>query len=516
VVIDSNEVSSFTTDVVAALSTAQVEVLTSAQVDGLSTAQVVALTTTQVAVLTTAQVVALSNQQVGVITSTQAGAFSTAQIVAIEVNDISSLSTSVVPTLSTAQVAVLTSGQIDALSTAQVVKLSTAQVAVLTTAQVVALSAQQVGVLTSTQSTVFSTAQVAAIEANDISSLSTTALTALTTAQVTVFTTDQVVALGTAQVKAMSATQVASWSTAQLSSLTDGQVLVLNTASLSTAQTSVLVSTPLILDLNGDGVRTVGLDAGVVFDLEGSGQMRSVGWASPEDGFLVSDLNQDGIINNGTELFGSATVLPNGETANDGFQALATYDDNQDGVVNTQDSGWNSLKVWTDANQDGLSQAGELRSLTEMGITQLNLNPTESSEQQGGNWVGLISSYETADGQTHELADVWLHKGAAQDPQARVVGMAELIGAFADQPSSGSGQGSGIPLTTADVAGDAVGQLGALVPQMVQTLSLFDANGAPVNGMLGLASATQGTNILGEPSTVEEHLKKGALVSGKP
>jgi hypothetical protein len=378
-----------------------------------------------------------------------------------------------------------------------------------------ALSAEQVGAVSATQVAVLSTAQIVGIEANDISSLSTTPLVALTTKQLAVFTTDQIVALSTNQVSIMGATQVAAWSTAQLSSLSDAQVTVMNTSSLTTAQTSVLASTPLILDLNGDGVRTVGLDAGVVFDLDGSGLARSVGWASPEDGFLVSDLNQDGLINNGAELFGSATVLPNGETANDGFQALSMYDQNQDGVINTQDSAWNTLQVWTDTNQDGISQANELHSLTEMGITQLNLSPAESLEQQGGNWVGLISSYETSDGQTRELADVWLQQGAVQDPQTRVVGMAELIGSFTEgQSSSSSGQETSIPLTTADVAGDAVGQLGALVPQMVQTLSLFDANGDSVNGVLGLASATQNTNILGEP-TVDENLKKGTLVSGQ-
>jgi hypothetical protein len=438
----------------------------------------------------------------------------------IEVNDISSLSTTVVAALNTAQVPVLTSGQVEAMSTKQIAALTTSQVAVMATAQIVALTNEQVGTFTSTQSKVLSTAQVEVIEANDLSSLSTSALAALNTAQVTVFTTEQIQALATKQVYALTGTQVAALTTAQLTVMSDEQVLALQSkgtysSNLTTAEQAVMVSTPLIFDLNGDGVRTVGLDAGVAFDLEGSGQVRSVGWASPEDGFLVSDLNQDGIINDGTELFGNATVLPSGEKASDGFEALSAYDQNQDGVINAEDSGWNTLKVWTDANQDGVSQAGELRSLTDAGITQLNLNPTESAEQQGGNWVGLISSYETTDGQTRELADVWLHKGAAQDPQTRVVGMAELIGAFTDeQSSSSSGEETGVPLTTADVAGDAVGQLGVLVPQMVQSLSLFDMNGNPVDGTLGLASATQNTNILGEP-TIDENLKKGTLVSGQ-
>ncbi|MFI3121810.1 MAG: hypothetical protein QX203_17715, partial [Methylococcaceae bacterium] len=91
---------------------------------------------------------------------------------------------------------------------------------------------------------------------------------------------------------------------------------------------------PLILDLNGDGVQTTNvLDNGVNFDLNATGQKISSGWVSKEDGLLAIDLNGDGNIDSGAELFGTASQLADGSKAQDGFQALAALDGNRDGKI---------------------------------------------------------------------------------------------------------------------------------------------------------------------------------------
>ena len=167
-------------------------------------------------------------------------------------------------------------------------------------------------------------------------------------------------------------------------------------------------TTPLILDLNNDGVRTLGTDAGVQFDLTGLGRLASVGWSSPEDGFLVRDMNDDGLINDGTEMFGEATVLANGERAQDGFEALSDLDTNQDAVVDNQDEAFNSLAIWRDANTDGVTDAGELLTLAQHGIESLNLSYTESDRVDNGNQLRLVSSFTKTDGSQHEMVDVWL------------------------------------------------------------------------------------------------------------
>jgi hypothetical protein len=166
--------------------------------------------------------------------------------------------------------------------------------------------------------------------------------------------------------------------------------------------------TPLMLDLNGDGVQTTTLQNGTAFDLDADGDLDKTAWADKRDGLLVMDLNGDGKIGDGRELFGSATVLKTGENATDGFKALADLDDNQDGVMDANDAAFAKLKVWVDANGNGVTDEGELKSLQELGIVSMKLNAQASDMQQNGNTLGLISEYTTADGKTHQLVDVWL------------------------------------------------------------------------------------------------------------
>ena len=115
---------------------------------------------------------------------------------------------------------------------------------------------------------------------------------------------------------------------------------------------------PLALDLDGNGIRTVAAYqfSGSLFDHDGDGIRTASGWVGKEDGLLVYDRNGDGIINNGSELFGDATRLKNGGTAAHGFAALADLDDNGDGKIDAADQAFPSLRVWRDLNQDGISR----------------------------------------------------------------------------------------------------------------------------------------------------------------
>ena len=123
---------------------------------------------------------------------------------------------------------------------------------------------------------------------------------------------------------------------------------------------------PLTLDLDGDGIETTGINTTtpVMFDMAGTGVQQSVGWVQSDDGFVVRDLNGNGLIDSGAELFGDATTLANGTKATDGFAALADLDANHDGVVNTSDAAFSQLRVWRDLDQAAAGPAGNRQKIT--------------------------------------------------------------------------------------------------------------------------------------------------------
>ncbi|GAB03404.1 calcium-binding protein [Acinetobacter sp. NBRC 100985] len=167
---------------------------------------------------------------------------------------------------------------------------------------------------------------------------------------------------------------------------------------------------PLILDLNGDGeIGTIAANKfqGAVFDGDNDGIKTATGWVSPEDGLLVRDINSDGTINSGAELFGDSTKLANGTNAKNGFAALSDLDSNGDGKVDSNDASFNELKIWKDINGDGVSQASELFSLNGVGIQSLNVNINEiKNEQVEGGYLAETGSYTKADGSLGKMADV--------------------------------------------------------------------------------------------------------------
>lgn len=165
---------------------------------------------------------------------------------------------------------------------------------------------------------------------------------------------------------------------------------------------------PLVLDLDGDGIETVAVSgfSGSLFDHDNDGIRTATGWISKDDGLLVRDLNGNGIIDNGGELFGDNTLLANGQNAAHGYEALAELDSNADGKISADDVAFSLLKVWRDLNQDGISQSDELFQLDQVGIQSLNLQYQNTNQNLNGNTLAQTGSYETADGQTRTMGDI--------------------------------------------------------------------------------------------------------------
>jgi hypothetical protein len=132
---------------------------------------------------------------------------------------------------------------------------------------------------------------------------------------------------------------------------------------------------PIVLDLNRNGITSISLAASTaLFDYDGDGVLENTAWIENSDALLVNDVNNDGLINNASELFGNYTRNSDGSVAKSGYQALSYYDTNGDSVIDASDTRFEELKLWIDSDQDGVTDTGELKTLSEMGVTSLTLN----------------------------------------------------------------------------------------------------------------------------------------------
>jgi hypothetical protein len=153
-------------------------------------------------------------------------------------------------------------------------------------------------------------------------------------------------------------------------------------------------NTPIIIDTQGDGYDLTDAASGVNFDLDNHARADRFSWtaAGSNDAFLALDRNNNGIIDDGSELFGSAThqTAVKGVDRN-GFLGLAEFDKtanggNRDGFIDSHDSVFARLTLWQDANHNGVSEPSELHALSEFGVESIALDYRESRRNdQNGN-----------------------------------------------------------------------------------------------------------------------------------
>jgi len=158
---------------------------------------------------------------------------------------------------------------------------------------------------------------------------------------------------------------------------------------------------PLVLDLDGNGRidAVASTSSTVYFDFNDDGISERAGWIAAQDGILALDANSNGSIDGLGELFGSTQI--------DGFAELAQHDSNGDGKIDNQDDDYTKLRVWQDANQDGISQAAEIKTLDSLGITSIDLATTPANTAIADNLVTATGSF-TRNGQTQLAADIHL------------------------------------------------------------------------------------------------------------
>jgi hypothetical protein len=156
---------------------------------------------------------------------------------------------------------------------------------------------------------------------------------------------------------------------------------------------------PIVLDMDGDNK----LEASkgnyrphpytgtklIPFDLNGDNFDEMVEWVGPNDGLLLQYKAGEKV--NGNHLFGNAGGWRHG------FEKLATLDKDNDGMLKGEELA--TLSVWQDKNMNGLAEADEVKSVSELGITMIKTSHTEdlvSSFQHNGAEKKMWDWYPTA------------------------------------------------------------------------------------------------------------------------
>lgn len=159
---------------------------------------------------------------------------------------------------------------------------------------------------------------------------------------------------------------------------------------------------PIVLDLDHNGFAFSSIGDGVAFDIDADGDKDQIAWTS-DDGILAYDVDGDGVIDNGSEIF---TPSFDGGSHASGIAALATLDSNGDGKIDADDTAFSSLSIWVDSDNDGISDAGELSSLTDHGVSSISLGATTVGGTEDGQTVFSEGTFTFEDGTTGTYVEV--------------------------------------------------------------------------------------------------------------
>src|SRR5688572_29694428 len=139
---------------------------------------------------------------------------------------------------------------------------------------------------------------------------------------------------------------------------------------------------PIVVDTRHDGIKLGPAGRSVSFDVNADGFRDTVQWVRPggDEAFLTLDRNRNGLVDDGSELFGVGTPLLEGGNAPNGFVGLAQYDQpllggNDDGVISRADAIWPELSLWLDSNADGVATRNEMRRPESFGLTSFGIIP---------------------------------------------------------------------------------------------------------------------------------------------
>ena len=274
--------------------------------------------------------------------------------------------------------------------------------------------------------------------------------------------------------------------------------------------------TPVVLDLDGGGNAFSSLSAGIAYDYSGDGVKTQTAWVAAGSAILAYDMNGDGIVTDASEfVFGT-----DGQTD---LEALAAnYDTNQDGVLNASDSTYGKFGVWIDANLDGVSDDGEFVTLSDAGITSIELVSDGIVYQAGDGDVTVYgnASFTMADGSTGEVSDTAFATGTevgadmeallalADDAQA-VPELAEVSGL------RGNAEGAEITVAIEEIVSDlmAEGQVDAMIDHFAGEVTGFTGEMGYLNDNALAQAIDGGAFTFGANTTVADMTEDAAAMA---
>ena len=169
---------------------------------------------------------------------------------------------------------------------------------------------------------------------------------------------------------------------------------------------------PLIINVDGD-IPALSSDT-FSFDLDNDGEEDQISKLKEGNGFLAYDENEDGVINKGSELFGTVT--------GNGFEELRAYDRDENNWIDESDAIFDKLRVWF-KNEE--SSERELVGLGEIGVGAIYLNSTESEftyKTEKNETLGELKScsfFLNEDGTCGNISQIDLAK--SQEPLAQAL-----------------------------------------------------------------------------------------------
>lgn len=146
-------------------------------------------------------------------------------------------------------------------------------------------------------------------------------------------------------------------------------------------QQGVVFKDPLVINLNGQPA-SLTIDK-FTFDLDNDGQTENISFVENNSGFLAYDKNQDGIINNGSELFGAMT--------GNGFSELSQFDEDANGWIDENDAIFSKLQVWQ-KTANGFDQLSGLLELNIGAIHLQNIQTEFALKDENNQQLGQVRS----------------------------------------------------------------------------------------------------------------------------